>query len=84
VVANEAITAGMERARAVGVALVSLRNAAHVGRVGAYAERAAAADTIACNCASRSDVLKRFLANARRVRRHNRGTVQNQPGWSAI
>ena len=46
VVANEAIAAGMERARATGVALVSLRNAAHIGRVGAYAERAAAAGLV--------------------------------------
>lgn len=42
VVAREAIAAGVERARATGVALVALRNAFHVGRVGAYAEQAAA------------------------------------------
>jgi hydroxycarboxylate dehydrogenase B len=46
VVANEALAAGMERARATGVALVSLRNAAHVGRVGDYAERAAEAGLV--------------------------------------
>jgi uncharacterized oxidoreductase len=46
VVANEAIAAGMERALSLGVALVSLRNAAHIGRVGAYAERAAAAGLV--------------------------------------
>ena len=33
----------MERARSTGVALVALRNASHVGRVGAYGEQAAAA-----------------------------------------
>ena len=42
VVAREAIAAGMERARQLGVALVALRNASHVGRVGAYGEQAAA------------------------------------------
>ncbi len=41
VVAREATEAGMARARAAGVALVALRNAFHVGRVGAYAEQAA-------------------------------------------
>jgi hydroxycarboxylate dehydrogenase B len=43
VVAREAIAAGMARARDTGVALVALRNAFHVGRVGAYGEQAAAA-----------------------------------------
>jgi uncharacterized oxidoreductase len=43
VVAREAIAAGMARARETGVALVALRNAFHVGRVGAYGEQAAAA-----------------------------------------
>jgi uncharacterized oxidoreductase len=42
VVAREAIAAGIARARSAGVALVALRNAFHVGRVGAYAEQAAA------------------------------------------
>lgn len=43
VVAREATAAGVERARATGIALVALRNAAHVGRVGAYGLQAAAA-----------------------------------------
>ncbi len=43
VVAREAIAAGIQRAGAFGVALVALRNASHVGRVGAYGEQAAAA-----------------------------------------
>ncbi|HET9598889.1 MAG TPA: malate/lactate/ureidoglycolate dehydrogenase [Anaeromyxobacteraceae bacterium] len=43
VVAREAIAAAVPRARALGVALLALRNASHVGRVGAYAEQAAAA-----------------------------------------
>jgi uncharacterized oxidoreductase len=42
VVAREAIAAAMLRARAVGVGLVGLRDAFHVGRVGTYGEQAAA------------------------------------------
>ena len=42
VVAREATAAGMERARDTGVAMVALRGASHVGRVGSYAEQAAA------------------------------------------
>lgn len=42
VVAREAVLAAMERARSIGIAVVALRNAAHVGRVGTYAELAAA------------------------------------------
>ena len=41
VVAREAVAAGLARARATGVVLVALRNAFHVGRVGAYGEQAA-------------------------------------------
>lgn len=43
VVAREAIAAAMARARETGVAVVALRNAFHVGRVGTYGEQAAAA-----------------------------------------
>jgi uncharacterized oxidoreductase len=46
VVAGEATAAGVERARRGGVAVVALRNASHVGRVGAYAEQAAAAGLV--------------------------------------
>lgn len=42
VVAREATAAGMARARTAGVALVALRGAFHIGRVGTYAEQAAA------------------------------------------
>lgn len=42
VVAREATAAGMARARTTGVALVALRGAFHVGRIGTYAEQAAA------------------------------------------
>ena len=43
VVAREATAAGIARARETGISLVALRNAFHVGRVGAYGEQAAAA-----------------------------------------
>jgi uncharacterized oxidoreductase len=42
VVAREGIEAGMERAKAMGVAMVALRNASHIGRIGTYGEQAAA------------------------------------------
>ena len=42
VVARQAIAAGMARARATGVAVVALRDAFHIGRIGTYAEQAAA------------------------------------------
>lgn len=40
-VGREGIAAGMARASSLGVAVVALRNAFHVGRIGAYAEQAA-------------------------------------------
>ncbi len=40
-VAREAIAAGIERCRALGVSVVTLRHAHHVGRVGTYGEQAA-------------------------------------------
>jgi hydroxycarboxylate dehydrogenase B len=43
VVARQAIALGIERAREHGVAVVGLRNASHIGRIGAWAEQAAAA-----------------------------------------
>jgi uncharacterized oxidoreductase len=43
VIAREAIDLGIERARAHGVAVVGVRNSAHMGRIGAWAEQAAAA-----------------------------------------
>src|SRR5512139_2584787 len=42
VVGREGIAAGMARAASLGLAAVALRGAFHVGRVGAYAEQAAA------------------------------------------
>ena len=46
VVARQAMAAGIERARSGGVAVVALRNAFHVGRVGAYGEQVAAAGLV--------------------------------------
>jgi uncharacterized oxidoreductase len=43
IVAREAMAAAIERARTTGLSLVALRNAFHVGRVGAYGEQAAQA-----------------------------------------
>ncbi len=46
VVAREGTAAGVARAREAGVAVVALRNAFHVGRVGAYGEQAAEAGLV--------------------------------------
>lgn len=46
VVAREATLRGIERARANGVAVVALRNAHHIGRVGAYGELCAEAGLV--------------------------------------
>jgi uncharacterized oxidoreductase len=43
VVARHAMEVGIERARAHGVAVVGVQNTAHMGRIGAWAEQAAAA-----------------------------------------
>ena len=45
-VAPQAVDLGIEKAKAMGLAATSLRNAGHVGRVGEWAERAAAAGLI--------------------------------------
>jgi hydroxycarboxylate dehydrogenase B len=45
-VAPQGVDIGVEKAKAMGLAAVSLRNAGHVGRVGEWAERAAAAGLI--------------------------------------
>jgi uncharacterized oxidoreductase len=52
VVAREGIAAGIARVRASGVAAVALRDAFHVGRVGAYAEQAAAAGLVSIHFAN--------------------------------
>lgn len=45
-VAVEAMDAGIERCRSTGLTIVALRNAHHIGRVGAYGERCAAAGLV--------------------------------------
>jgi uncharacterized oxidoreductase len=45
-VAPQAVAVGIERALASGLCVVALRNAGHIGRVGAYAEQAIAAGLI--------------------------------------
>jgi hydroxycarboxylate dehydrogenase B len=45
-VATQAVALGVERASATGSCIVALRNAGHIGRVGAYAETALAAGLI--------------------------------------
>lgn len=45
-VGREGIAAGIARASSLGLAAVALRNAFHVGRVGAYAEQAAASGLV--------------------------------------
>jgi hydroxycarboxylate dehydrogenase B len=46
VIAKEAIDLGIERARQHGVAIVGVRNSGHMGRIGAWAEQAAAAGLV--------------------------------------
>jgi len=45
-VAPQAVDLGIEKAKATGLSAISLRNSGHVGRVGEWAERAAAAGLI--------------------------------------
>ncbi|MEM9147349.1 MAG: Ldh family oxidoreductase [Pseudomonadota bacterium] len=45
-VGREAVDAGIAKARAAGAAVVGLRRAGHLGRIGAWAERACAADLV--------------------------------------
>ena len=45
-VARQAIDIGIERTRAHGVAIIGVRNTAHLGRIGAWAEQAAAAGLV--------------------------------------
>ena len=45
-VAPQAVDLGIEKAKAAGLSAISLRNSGHVGRVGEWAERAAAAGLI--------------------------------------
>jgi uncharacterized oxidoreductase len=52
VVAREATAAATERARALGVAVMALRNAFHIGRVGTYGEQAAAEGLVSVHFAN--------------------------------
>jgi uncharacterized oxidoreductase len=45
-VAPQAVDVGVEKAKAMGLAAISLRNAGHIGRVGEWAERAVRAELI--------------------------------------
>ena len=45
-VAPQAVDVGVEKAKAMGLAAISLRNAGHIGRVGEWAERAVPAGLI--------------------------------------
>jgi hydroxycarboxylate dehydrogenase B len=45
-IATQAVALGVERAKAAGTCIVALRNAGHIGRVGAYAETALQAGLI--------------------------------------
>lgn len=52
IVGKQAITLGIERARQHGVAVLSLANAHHLGRIGAWAEQAAAAGLVSLHFAN--------------------------------
>lgn len=43
ILGREAVEVGIEKARAMGVSVVALRNAGHIGRIGGWAEQACAA-----------------------------------------
>src|SRR5260221_8078207 len=45
-VAPQAVAIGIEKCKAMGLSAVALRNSGHVGRVGDWAEMAAAADLV--------------------------------------
>ena len=45
-IAPQAVEIGIKKCRAMGLAMVALRNAGHIGRVGDWAEMAAAADLV--------------------------------------
>ncbi len=54
-VAGEAMTAAIERCRTTGVVLMTLRNAHHVGRIGAYGEMAMEAGLISLHFVNVTD-----------------------------
>lgn len=69
-VAREGIAAGMARASALGLAAVALRGAFHVGRVGAYAEQAAAGGLVSVhfvNVVGHAPLVAPFAGSDRRL-----------------
>ena len=55
IVARNATFLGIERARRDGVAVVALRNAHHIGRIGTYGEMCAAADLVSLHFVNITD-----------------------------
>ncbi len=53
--AREAVARGIERARALGAAVVALRSSCHIGRIGACGEQAAAAGMVAIHWVNVAD-----------------------------
>ncbi len=68
-VAPRAVAIGVDKARAMGLSAVALRNAAHIGRVGEWAEQAAAAGLVSVHfvTASGSILVAPFGGIARRL-----------------
>ena len=95
-VAPQAVDIGVEKAKAAGLSAVSLRNAGHVGRVGEWAERAAAAGLISIHFVNAAgSVLVAPFGGARAaafdravLRRHSargrrrRSCSTSRPRWS--
>ena len=68
-VAPQAVAIGVAKCRAMGLALVALRNAGHVGRIGDWAEMAAAAELVSVHFvnASGSVLVAPFGGTERRL-----------------
>jgi uncharacterized oxidoreductase len=69
-VGREGIAAGISRASSLGLAAVALRNSFHVGRVGAYAEQAAAAGLVSIhfvNVVGHAPLVAPFRGSDRRL-----------------
>ncbi len=66
--APRAVDIGIAKAREMGVAIVTLKNAAHIGRVGAWAEQAAAAGLVSIHFvnARASELVAPFGAREKR------------------
>src|SRR5205814_8191120 len=55
IVARNATLLGIERAKSAGVAVVALKNAHHIGRVGTYGEMCAAAGLVSLHFVNTTD-----------------------------